>query len=408
MRLIRLYNLSFILFASFPLFNIRISNFIAIFWCLISVIILIKHKTYKRINKKEILIILILSLYYIFLIINYFLSGFDKAIFKFLETDILMLLFPFLIILNKNFIISEVLKNSLITFFISNVLLSLICWFKILKTGYFLLLEQDNYYQPVFRNLFSDTTRIHLPNLGLFFAFSIFIGFFLIIKYNHKFYIKILLLLSCFLLLFSIVTFSARMSLLTVVLIFIYLIYSRIKSKVARLLLSIIILSASVILILNAPIKKRFIEVMNTKLELPSEKLNNKSHLVNFRYGIYYCGYNIMKESFLFGIGKENISKQMNNCYKSFTYSNFDDFEKKDYNTHNQYLDTIISFGVFGFIILFVSLFFGFYQNINELYKVFLFIIFMALLTENLFERQIGVMLYAFFNSFFYLYKTQK
>ena len=408
MRLIKLYNFSFILVASFPLFSIRVSNFIAIFWCFISAIILLKYKTYKLIDKKEITTIFILTLYYIFLIGNFFTSGFDKSVFKFFETDILILLFPFFIILNKSFLNADVLKKVLITFFLSNLLLSVICWFKILERGYFELLKQDNYYQPLFRNIFSNTTKIHLPYLGLFFVFSIFIAHYLITQYKLKIYQKIVLLLSCLLLIISIVTFSARMSFLTFILIAIYVIFSKIRNTFAKFFLPIFLMGIIIILVINTPIKKRVTEIMNTKLELPSEELNDKSHLVNFRYGIYYCGYNILKENILFGIGKENISKQMSNCYQSFTYSNFDDFTKKNYNTHNQYLDTLISFGIFGFIILFVSLFFGIYKNVNELYMFFLFTIFMAFLTENLFERQLGVMFFAFFNSIFYINKINK
>lgn len=371
MQLTKIYNYSFILVACFPLFSLSNSKYTIILWGLIAVLITLKNKTYLFVEKIDIKNILILSLYYIFLILNYIFSNFDSEILRFLEKDALLFIFPLFIILNKKFIENNTLAKSLFAFYISNIILAFLCWFKIINTGYLNLLEQDNYYQPVFRNLFAETTSTHLPYLGLLFVFSIFIGIYFILNSKSNFYFKILVSLGCLILFISILTFSARMSLLTAVLIGIFVIYFKIKNKYIRIILPIFFVSSCFFLVFNTPIKQRAKEFMNTKLELPSENLNDKSHLVNFRYGIYYCGLNILKEHYLFGIGKNNISKEMSTCYKTFTYSNFDDFQKRNYNTHNQYLDIILSYGIFGFIILFVSLFFGLHKNKNELYKVF-------------------------------------
>jgi O-antigen ligase len=403
MQLTKIYNYSFILVACFPLFTINNSKYIIIFWAISAAFVVFKNKTYLQLEKVDIRNILILSLYYIFLILNYLFSNFNDEILRFLETGALLAIFPFFIILNKTYIEDSTLTNSITAFFISNIILAFSCWYKIFNIGYFNLLEQDNYYQPVFRNLFSDTTATHLPYLGLLFVFSIFVGIYFILKQESKRYIKVLLILGCLVLFISILTFSARMSLLTVILVGVFIMYSKIKSKVVKIILPIFVIGICLCLVYITPIKQRAKEFFETKLELPSEDFNDKSHLVNFRYGIYYCALNILKDNFIFGIGKNNVSKEMSSCYKTFTYSNFDDFEKRDYNTHNQYLDIIISFGIFGFLLLFVSLFFGLYKNQNELYKVFLAIIFMALLTENLFERQLGVVFFAFFNSLFFI-----
>ena len=403
MQLTKFYNYSFLLVASFPLFSIRISTFILAFWFIMSVIVLFKKKSYNSLSKVSYRNIAILSLYYIFLLVNYIFSGFDNNLIKFLETDALFLLFPLFIFINKDYIATKTLKNTLLVFFGSNLILAMICWFKIFQTGFFKLLEKDSYYHPVFRGLFAKTTGIHLPYLGLFFVFSIFIAYFFIIKTNSKKHVKILVFLSCIVLLASIVTFSARMALGTFFVIIFYLTFKEIKGSLRKILTLFLLTSFAIILVINSPVKKRIAEIFNTKLELPSGKLNDKSHLVNFRYGIYYCSYNIIKNDIFVGIGKNNVSESLQLCYDNFSYNNFDDFKKRNYNTHNQYIDLIISYGVFGFIILFSSIFYGWYHSKSSLYKVFLITIFLALLTENLFARQLGVVFFTLFNTLFFI-----
>lgn len=403
MQLTKFYNYSFLLVASFPLFSIRISTFILAFWFIMSVIVLFKKKSYNSLSKVSYRNIAILSLYYIFLLVNYIFSGFDNNLIKFLETDALFLLFPLFIFINKDYIATKTLKNTLLVFFGSNLILAMICWFKIFQTGFFKLLEKDSYYHPVFRGLFAKTTGIHLPYLGLFFVFSIFIAYFFIIKTNSKKHVKILVFLSCIVLLASIVTFSARMALGTFFVIIFYLTFKEIKGSLRKILTLFLFTSFAIILVINSPVKKRIAEIFNTKLELPSGKLNDKSHLVNFRYGIYYCSYNIIKNDIFVGIGKNNVSESLQLCYDNFSYDNFDDFKKRNYNTHNQYIDLIISYGVFGFIILFSSIFYGWYHSKSSLYKVFLITIFLALLTENLFARQLGVVFFTLFNTLFFI-----
>ena len=403
MQLTKFYNYSFLLVASFPLFSIRISTFILAFWFIMSVIVLFKKKSYNSLSKVSYRNIAILSLYYIFLLVNYIFSGFDNNLIKFLETDALFLLFPLFIFINKDYIATKTLKNTLLVFFGSNLILAMICWFKIFQTGFFKLLEKDSYYHPVFRGLFAKTTGIHLPYLGLFFVFSIFIAYFFIIKTNSKKHVKILVFLSCIVLLASILTFSARMALGTFFVIIFYLTFKEIKGSLRKILTLFLFTSFAIILVINSPVKKRIAEIFNTKLELPSGKLNDKSHLVNFRYGIYYCSYNIIKNDIFVGIGKNNVSESLQLCYDNFSYNNFDDFKKRNYNTHNQYIDLIISYGVFGFIILFSSIFYGWYHSKSSLYKVFLITIFLALLTENLFARQLGVVFFTLFNTLFFI-----
>ncbi len=88
----------------------------------------------------------------------------------------------------------------------------------------------------------------------------------------------------------------------------------------------------------------------------------------------------------------ENILIQQINKYKYFA--------KKQYNFHNQYLQTFATVGCFGLIILIYLLSHLFIVSIIKkdfIVSAFLFLIAMSFLTESMLERQAGVIFFTFF-----------
>ncbi|MGG8496014.1 O-antigen ligase family protein [Tenacibaculum sp. TC6] len=408
MQIRKIYNYSFLLIAAFPLLSLRWSTNLIIIWGLLSVVQFFYDKIYKDLDRKDITSFFILSLYYLLLLVSFLISGFDEEILKFLETDAPFLVFPLLVIINKKVIDKKTLNRSLLVFFVSNVILALKSWSQILNIGFAKLQAENNFYQPVFRNLFFEETNIHLPYLGLLFVFSIGIGISWVLRGKLNFYIKLGIFLACALLLISIVTFSARMSLFTFIIMSGYLLYKSIKGIKIKIIGILSLLLIAFFLITQTPIKNRFDEVLKAKMELPNEKFNKKEHEVNFRYGIYYCAQPLLNKGFWWGIGKENIAKELQACYDTFTFKGANDFQKVYYNTHNQYVDVLLSYGIFGFLLVITSLFFGLLKDPSTLYKLFLMIVGLALVTENLFDRQIGVVFYTFFNTLFYIKQTKQ
>ncbi len=85
----------------------------------------------------------------------------------------------------------------------------------------------------------------------------------------------------------------------------------------------------------------------------------------------------------------------------SITHNSYvQNFVKKEYNFHNQYLQTFGTIGVFGFLVLIYLLVMPFIAAIKQLdylVAIFLFIICSSFLTESMLERQAGVAFFAFF-----------
>ncbi len=402
MYLKKAYNYSFLGIATFPLFSIKTATKFIALWVLFSILILLKEKSWRSVRKTDIMSIFILSTFYLVLLGNYFFSGFDASVLKFLETDALFIVFPLFIFINREYFGKEMLQRSLVVFFLSNTILAIVCWARVYSIGYMELAAGNNFYKPTFRNLFSDISGIHLPYLGLLFTFSIFIGIFWVRKTKGKVYLKAIVMLVCLVLLISIATFSARMSLVSFLGISIYILLSILKGVRQKVSGITIIVLLGALIVLKTPIKTRIDGALDN-FSLPSLAQNDTPHKVNLRYGIYYCTIQNIKENFFFGIGKQNSQDKLQACYNTFTYSGVNDFTKVTYNSHNQYLDVFLAYGFFGFLIITVSFFSGFFTRPGLLYSVFLLLIAMALLTENIFDRQVGVMFYTLFNTLFFL-----
>ena len=91
-------------------------------------------------------------------------------------------------------------------------------------------------------------------------------------------------------------------------------------------------------------------------------------------------------------IHAEQILKRQNSKYQYFV--------KKEYNFHNQYLQTFGTIGIFGFLVLLYLLVMPFITAIKKLdylVAIFLFIVCSSFLTESMLERQAGVAFFAFF-----------
>jgi O-antigen ligase len=401
---IKIYNYLTILIAVFPILGLKKSVFTIIIWALFSIFIVISEKSYKTISKKDGINLLVLTSYYFAFVISFFFTDDRTLASRFLEKNIAFLLFPLFMIVNKDFIFLDTLKKALYSFIFSNLILASYIWIIILSKGYAETMAADNYYNPTIRNIFSDVSGIHLPYLGILFVFSSLILLKDILFSEQKVSIlNAVRLLAISLLVFSVVAFAARLALFSFLLVSIFLIFKITKTVGIR----IVFISGFFLLLLAVFIvpssKKRIDDVFNSKLILPNK--NQNSSEVNFRYGIYHCASTILKENWITGIGPGNVQKKLDDCYSDYTYKNYDDYSHIEYNSHNQYIDICLKYGVFGLIAFLIFLFWG--VNTKDLiYHVFLFIILIGLVTENLFDRQIGVVFFTFFNSLFFINKT--
>jgi len=146
--------------------------------------------------------------------------------------------------------------------------------------------------------------------------------------------------------------------------------------------------------------------INNAQEAISNEQLNTKtSESTGERIFIWRSCLQIIEENFLVGVGTGDVKDRLMLEYEK---NNITTAYNEKLNAHNQYLQTFISLGIVGLLILLLSLILPIiaaFKMRHMIYLLFLLLIGFNLLFESMFERQAGVVFYAFFNGllFFYL-----
>lgn len=115
----------------------------------------------------------------------------------------------------------------------------------------------------------------------------------------------------------------------------------------------------------------------------------------------------LCKSNFLLGVGTGDIQNELNTQY---LIDGQEYLAKRTTNTHNQFLDYLIKFGIFGFLGVVISFCYFLkytWSGKDSFYLMFLVFVLLCMLTENILNRQLGIVFFFFFNSLF-LFKKEK
>ena len=252
---------------------------------------------------------------------------------------------------------------------------------------------------------------IHASYIAMFLVFAVgLITYYLQIKYERASFIKkiILVFLLTYFFIF-IIMLSSKAGIISLAFVLLFNIgYVYYKKQFAKGTVLLIILIVAFYGVINAfsVTAKRLSAAQGT---INSEKIEKDTHESTAeRLLIWKSSLNIIKDNFLFGVGTGDVKDHLLTEYKNRQISNA--YQHK-LNAHNQYLQTFISIGVFGFLILIACLVFPAFLSIkkqNVLYLLFLFLISFNFLFESMLERQAGVVFYAFFNSLLFYFMVEK
>ncbi len=116
----------------------------------------------------------------------------------------------------------------------------------------------------------------------------------------------------------------------------------------------------------------------------------------------------LIRENFWTGVGTGDLPQKFSETYERMQTPLK---MKWRWRSHNQYLSIFIAFGVFGFFWFLFTLFYpllAFKKYRNYHYLVFLSLMLLSMITEDTIESQVGVTLFAFFNTFFLLAFPEK
>lgn len=158
---------------------------------------------------------------------------------------------------------------------------------------------------------------------------------------------------------------------------------------------------ANVIYLENFSLRKRIYKILWEYNLYRSNGLAAGQSVIQ-RFELWKTGIRLFKQNALVGVGTGDIKDAFQTGLKQ---------QNSDINpelgVHNQYIRMAVSFGIPGLLlfvfILFSPLFFKSNEK-NWLYLSFLLTLAISMLWEDTLETQIGVTIYAFFNSFYWFY----
>ena len=388
--------------------------------------------------KKNIFAIGLIVFYFLYCI-SFFWSDNNAVAFTDVILKLPLLMLPIVILSQKN-LSKKQLNQVFLSFALSSLFLNLYCFFR----AYSLYLATNNIDKLYYSNL---TLNMHTSAQSMFTCFSIAL-FVYLFSQDKNFISKWMAYSAVIIQLIFVFLISSRMQILIMAfLVPVYLVpYYYKKKKVALGLLYTLFIFGFSYLIITIP------STLNSRYNKTVSQINSlREDNGNYdaRKFIWKEGLEVIKNNWLIGTGsgdatdaltaryfrlisgnplteskvsqtqksnngaflskRDSISihniheKQLSVYSKNLLETRIHHYKiayQREYNFHNQYLQTFGAIGVFGFLILCFLMIYPVYLSIKKkdyLAISFLFIVGASCLTESILERQAGVAFYALF-----------
>lgn len=391
------YNIIIAILAIFPILPFKIKGLSVVLFLILSLISL-----RKRDLKMKGIFFFNACLFVMYALSISYSENISDA-FKILETKLSLLIFPLSFVLlsaNSNAVSSvlkfeEPLKKL---FLLSSFVLCVIIFIVSLQYGNYY--EQKIALQPFLDNL--NTGFYWLVDHPIYLSIYISIALLILIHLyasgnrNTKIALLIIGLFKLFILLLLsrkgvIIAFSLSAS------VYVFL-KQRKKANIILLITTVLLVSIPMVNKFMPDTTKRFQEMFDSK----SYKKEVDPHSsTSIRYAIYTCALEKISDSWLVGYGLGDVKRELDSCYGNISSH----LLEINYNSHNQYLDVLLTVGLIGFILFLISLFINLricFTN-KDYFAFCLILMFMIfMITENILDRQNGVILFAFFINFFF------
>jgi O-antigen ligase len=272
--------------------------------------------------------------------------------------------------------------------------------------------------------VFSNTIGIHAPALNMMLAFVGFSNlYFLIQSINEKKprTIKALLLLNFMLSFFFVLFVNTRMALATMLLGFAVILFKEFYSKknFQKIKKTVIIVSVLSLIVFglfvqrNSFMKEKYTTQMLSHIdkigkldEINTPEIEVYSSLVT-RLSIWESVWELSMKNMPFGVGSADGKPEL---FKYFKETNQYFLAYYQFPTHNQYLDFLLKFGIFGFLVALVYIanigYLG-YATKNALIISFFLLFFISNLTDDFLIRFDGIVFSGLWSSVFCSYWLQ-
>ncbi len=156
----------------------------------------------------------------------------------------------------------------------------------------------------------------------------------------------------------------------------------------------------------NNPIKERLYKIF-FEIEAYRKQGHVKGSSLIQRLDLWYNSIEAIKQNILFGVGTGDATSEIEKQMRE----NNSQLQGEGLKSHNQYISITLTFGIVGFIIFCIFLFYPLFRlnmNKNPHYSVFFLVFILSMFTEDTFDNQAGIILFCFWNFFFIKTEMEK
>jgi O-antigen ligase len=322
-------------------------------------------------------------------------GGFD------VEVKLSLFLFPFIFATSEPFYLQKEKSTTLLFSFIAGCLTSTLLLYG--HAAYSMVADQSNnafYYEKL-------SWYFHPSYLAMYLTFAIAILAYWLMEGYHVFnryqlYGTLMLIIYFFV---FIVLLNSKAGLISLFMVIFFYSVALVLLKHNWLLgtatLFLTVLSFFICLSLFPYSGERLKQAGKDLQSADSHEKNPKSTAE--RIEIWNCSLEIIREHALFGVGTGDVKDALMERYKA---NDLTKVLRLKLNAHNQYLQTLLSLGIFGLLTLVSMLVFPAIQALRR--KYFIYFLFLAIfavniMLESMLEIQAGVVFYALFNALLFI-----
>jgi len=378
--------------STFPL--LKVNNILIFSLFVFQVIVLIKNRV-KITFHKTVFLWMLIGLYTLN-IIGLLYTELLSTGFNVITRQITFILFPLFFCVYKLKNINLLLKIYVIAIFCFIVFFEAYTLFHFFYRSTIFPLDLELFFSSIYTGSeLIKAFEFHKAYFGMYIAFSNVIIIDFIFKSNKKIIIFLLLFLLAFQSFFILQMIAKTAILINGLIVLISVFYFLIKRKQILALVFFVALLFS----LTAFVSKHFDLSASRLTDRFTELKEGESATRETRVKLWNSAIPIIKENLFFGVGTGDAD---NLLHKEYEKANI----KIRSNIHNQYLDYLLKFGIFGLSVFIFILLFAVSHSIkskNYIYFCFTLLIIACCVTENILSRQWGIIFYGFFNYLLFL-----
>ncbi|MEI7499952.1 MAG: O-antigen ligase family protein [Bacteroidota bacterium] len=335
------------------------------------------------------------SFYLLYVVGLLYTTNFDYGWFD-LEVKLSLFIFPLIFATSKWPLFSERQANCILWSFVAG------CFTEaLILSGHAAVNE---YYYGI-SNSFSYMKLawyFHTSYLSMYYNFAIiFLGLVLISGKIEKHWRRLAILFLVLLIVHLVFLLASKAGIITLLInIFMLSGYAFFKLKRARLAGIIIAAGMSIFVVEYFITPGSFSRMAKTEQVVVENQTGNrvKAESNADRLAVWSTAGEIIKKNFFFGVGTGDVKDALLEGYRE---NNVIPALEHKFNAHSQYIQTFVTLGLAGFLLLLATLVFPAIRAIREeqyLYLLFLVIFAFNILFESMLEIQQGVVFYAFLN----------